>query len=125
MPRLIRLLTVPAVVAAVATASFAAEPKLPATEREALSGGTVPTADDLVGRWGDFDSCSFPLSLSRDGTFNQGGDTDYEGRWALQGDTLTIMDEHSESNKARVRLWGKDRLIVVYSDEIAQMFRCK
>lgn len=71
------------------------------------------TADDLIGRWGDNGDCTKDVFFNQDGTFQSytGGG----GRWALNGDQLTLAGPGGEF-VMRVRWGDSGRLIITNPD---------
>jgi hypothetical protein len=52
----------------------------------AAATGAAPTADYLVGKWGQAPDCSLPMTFNADGTITD-GPTD---KWTLTGNTLDL-----------------------------------
>ena len=69
-------------------------------------------ASRLVGRWSESPDCASGFEFRADGSFTvaEGG----EGRWVLDGDTLTLT---GEAGSARVRLRQLDARAMVAEDE--------
>lgn len=88
------------------------EPRLVATvvtESVIAEVNETPTAEMLVGRWGDNGDCTKDIVINADGTFRSytGG----SGRWTLNGNLLT-MSGNGGTYQVRVATAGNGTLII-------------
>lgn len=73
----------------------------------------VPTANMLLGRWGDNGDCTKDITFNADGTFlSYSG---MSGRWTLQGDSLTLAGQGG-TFQLRVAVANNDTLMIGQPD---------
>lgn len=94
-------------------ATTPAEAPTTTTEAAAAPAEGVPTAEFLVGRWGDNGDCTKDIVINADGSF-----TSYSGmsgRWTLEGDALGL-DGPNGSFLLRVAVGGPNTLMIGQPD---------
>ncbi len=92
------------------------EPRLVATivtETIVADVNESPTAEMLVGRWGDNNACTKDIVINADGTFRSY--TGSVGRWTLEGNILTMAGDGG-TFQVRVATAGENTLIIGQPD---------
>lgn len=101
---------------AACTPPAATTTEAPATTVEATASApteAAPTREFIVGRWGENGDCAKDLTINADGTFSSY--SGMSGRWALEGDGLTL-DGESGSFALRVAAGPNDTLMIGQPD---------
>lgn len=75
----------PAPEASESAAAEATEAAAPAAGAE-VAAGAAPTAEYLVGKWGEKPDCALPMTFNADGTITDGP----VDKWTLTGNTLDL-----------------------------------
>lgn len=110
-----------AVACTLALAACSPPPATPAAEMDTATTTTeaaapvegTPSAEALLGRWGDNGDCTKDITFNADGTFlSYSG---MSGRWTLQGDSLTL-DGEGGSFLLRVAMANNDTLMIGQPD---------